>query len=80
MAKKLKKSVLAEGESTGHAHVLDLPVEVTEREDQAREFNLSAPATVKHDEHKPVTLPPGDYVSDVVRETDPFEGERRAQD
>lgn len=80
MAKKLKKSVLAEGEVTGHAHVLDMPVEVTEREDRAREFSLTKKATVKHEEHKPITLPPGDYVSDIVRESDPFEGERKVQD
>jgi hypothetical protein len=80
MAKKLKKSVLAEGETTGHAHVLDMPVEVTEREDGAREFSLPKKAIVKHEEHEPVTLPAGDYVSDIVRESDPFEGERKVQD
>lgn len=79
--KKLNRPVLAEGEQTGHAHVLDdASVEVTERDDKVREFKLKRKATVNHEEHKPVTLPAGEYCSDVVREHDPFEGERRVQD
>jgi hypothetical protein len=78
---KLKRPILADGERTGHVHLIDDPaVEVTEREDKVREFSLTKKATVKHEEHKPITLPPGDYVSDIVRESDPFEGERRVQD
>lgn len=81
MPKKLKRPILADGETTGHLHLIDDPaVEVVERDDKAREFKLSKKAVVKHEEHKPVTLPPGDYVSDIVRECDPFEGERRVQD
>ena len=80
MGKKLKRAVLAEGEVTGHAHVVDAPIEVIEREDQAREFALTEPATVTHEEHGPIVLPADEYVSDIVRETDPFEGERRVAD
>jgi len=79
--RKLNRPILAEGETTGHKHVIDdQSVEVAEREDKAREFKLAKPATVKHEEHNPVTLPAGEYVSDIVRECDPFEGERRVLD
>ena len=78
---KLKKPVLAEGEFSGHAHVLDAEdVLVEEREDKAREFKLSKATQVIHEEHKAITIPKGDFVSDIVRENDPFEGERRVQD
>lgn len=79
--KKLDRPVLAEGETTGHAHVLEeAGVEVWEAEDGHRETVLDKPSVLRHEEHKPVTLPAGEWCSDIVRETDPFEGERRVLD
>ena len=83
--KKLERPVLADGEATGHAHVLDDPkAEVYEREGGVREFAAPKRLTVVHEEHKPVTLParkgkPG-YIADRVVETDPFGNERRVTD
>lgn len=60
--------VLAEGEATGHAHRLPEGIAVLENPDGTREF--TGPATVTHEEHAPVALPPTEYLSDRVREYD----------
>lgn len=68
-----KRIVLAEGESTGHAHIAigeDL------------EFNagvLSAPkgARVVHEEHKEIVLPPGKFEVGRVQEYDHFTEEAK---
>jgi len=79
--KKVKGSVLADGEVTGHAHRLSEGVDVYETEDMTRLFTLVAPDTVRHEEHKPVSLPAGDYASGIVEEFDHLEQEiRRVQD
>jgi hypothetical protein len=77
MKKKLEKPVLADGEVTGHAHVLDSSVDVFELDNGLREFSLETPATIKHEEHKPIVLPEGDYVSGKVLEYDHFAEEAR---
>ncbi len=65
--------ILEEGEVTGHMH------RVTSGEaqllvDGGRKF-LRARTTVvvSHEEHKPITLPPGQYEITRVKEYDPFE-------
>ena len=71
MSKKLLAlPILAEGETTGHAHRIAANVAVMERDDGLREFGLAEPAEVTHEEHGTVTLPAGDYVSGRVREYD----------
>ena len=75
--KVLGHTVLAEGEATGHAHVaLGDGVELIEREGT---LFLSAPqgATITHQEHAAVTLPPGAYRVRRVREYDHFLMEAR---
>jgi len=70
--------VLAEGEATGHAHVVsDAGCALLEAEDKVY---LSAPqgATTRHEEHKAVTVPPGVYEVRKVREVDPFSEEVRS--
>lgn len=69
--RKLDKPILAEGEHTGHAHVID-GADVFETEGGLREFDLDAPKPVKHQEHKPVTLPKNKYTSGQVVEHDHF--------
>ena len=64
--KEIKTKTLAEGESTGHAHRVQ--VKVLEREDGVREFE--GPTTVTHEEHKPIELPSRKWNSDKVIETD----------
>ena len=54
--------VLAHGEATGHAHVMVGSVEVGQTADSVdRWLRLSSPATVTHQEHTSVTIPPGIY-------------------
>lgn len=77
-AKKLKHTVLAEGEATGHHHVAvgdDLEL----REDENGVLWLSNPngCTVTHEEHKQIAVPPGEYKIDFVKEYDHFEEEAR---
>jgi hypothetical protein len=77
--------VLAYGEATGHHHavsVADNPrVEFFESTERPGFFVLRAPmgAIVKHQEHAPLTLPPGDYQIERQVEYDP-EGNRRVSD
>jgi hypothetical protein len=79
--RRLDQPVLAEGEVTGHAHRLSAGVEVFEVEGELREFNLSGPGEVKHEEHNPITLPPEEYTSGRVNEFDhPTESAKKVQD
>lgn len=68
--------VLAEGEATGHAHVIDDYVEMYEK-DGVLYIRVDKPVTVKHEEHKPIRLESGIYKVGKVREYDPFEEEVR---
>lgn len=61
--------VLAHGEATGHAHVVEGEAQflTSDLEDLERRFlRVEAEAAVVHDEHDTITLPPGDY--EVVRQ------------
>jgi len=66
--------VFAEGESTGHAHTtaVDSFIETYTDADENLWANLLKPKVVQHQEHAPVTLPPGTYRVGIVREPDPF--------
>lgn len=62
--------VLAEGEVTGHAHVIDSEIEFY-RDDQGRlYFKTEKEVTVKHEEHKPIIVKPGIYRVGIVQEYD----------
>ena len=77
--------VLAEGEATGHAHTIDT-IDLCELfQDNANnlwlEVKTEEGVTVRHQEHKHVTLPKGKYKIGIVREVDPFAEEiRKVQD
>lgn len=74
---KAGRAILAHGEVTGHCHeAIGEGVEVFERDGV---LYLSAPngATVKHEEHKPITVPPGNYQIGIVQEYDHFAEEAR---
>ena len=66
--------VLAEGESTGHAHVVTCgactDAELLELGDRVFLRIMGGDATVIHEEHGPVTLPPGEYEIGIVKEYD----------
>lgn len=77
-ARKAQRSnrgwVLAEGESTGHAHVTRTAgCELLEAPGGQRFLSVKKNAAVVHEEHKSVTVPPGLWEVRRVREFDPFE-------
>lgn len=73
--KKKVNRVLAEGEVTNHAHRADVG-EVIEQEGR-RLFVTDRPAKVNHEEHKTVTVPPGQHEVRRVKEFDHFAEEAR---
>jgi len=80
--KKVKGSVLADGEVTGHAHRLaDNTVDVWETDEGTRVFALSNDTELTHEEHNTVVLPAQDYECGIVQEYDPLEDAiRQVQD
>jgi hypothetical protein len=81
-AKKLKPKargwVVAEGEATGHAHVLDVPdVEMREDANGIIWVKVNAPSEIRHEEHDAQVIAPGVYEVGIVREVDPFTEEIR---
>ena len=83
-AKRLSHTRLAEGETTGHAHVAvaemvgELPGVELYEVDGTLYMNVAADeATVTHEEHKPITIPKGTYKIRRVREFDHFDERTR---
>ncbi len=68
--------VIAEGEATGHAHVIHEDVELYEK-DEVLFIKTAKTVEVRHEEHLPVTLNPGIWKVGIVREYDPFLEETR---
>jgi hypothetical protein len=75
--------VLAYGEATGHAHVVDGDAQLLESDvaDMGERFLrvLEEDAALVHDEHDTIVLPPGDYAVIGQREYTP-EAIRRVAD
>lgn len=74
--KQVSEAVLAHGEVTGHKHVVVPDTEETlivygENGDGKFVEISGGTATVRHEEHAPVTLPPGKYFVLIQREYDP---------
>lgn len=75
-SKKLSHCILAEGEATGHKHIASPPSELFELD--GKMYLITHQTTeITHEEHKPITLPPGFWHIDKVREYDAFEQETR---
>ena len=72
--------ILAEGETTGHAHAIcDLNhCDVYCGEDGTLYLSVKESVELTHEEHATQTIAPGNYRVGRVREVDPFEGEIRA--
>jgi hypothetical protein len=66
------KIVVAEGEATGHHHVIDSKAAemffVTSDGHRVCYLEVLEPVTITHEEHKPMTIPPGKYAVQQVRE------------
>lgn len=71
--------VLAEGEVTGHFHrATAKTASVFDTEGGGRVLVAPRGTRIVHEEHKPVTVPAGEYDREIVREFDPFAEEVRA--
>ena len=75
LGKKEKGFVLADGEVTGHAHVITEEDTVFVAEDGTLYLSVEAPTIIQHEEHKAVTVEPGVYRVGRVQEVDPFSEE-----
>jgi hypothetical protein len=75
--KKVKRTtrgiVLAEGEHTGHAHVIEESEAELIQIGERMILRLEKSATIVHEEHKPITLEPGIYEVGRVQEFDYFQ-------
>lgn len=73
--------VLARGETTGHAHVVERIPGIRSYQDTEGRLYIEVPegktATVRHEEHGAVTLPPGIWERGIAREYDPFAEDAR---
>ncbi len=76
-AKDIKTNVLQEGEHTGHAHRLYGDGFTIYQDKDTKYLRLVEPVMLKHEEHKEISLPAGDYVIGIVREYDHLEEEAR---
>lgn len=76
---ELKTNVVQEGEATGHAHRLHGEgFQLFEQPKTKEKFlRVVEPTALRHEEHKEITLPPGDYRVGIVREYDHFSEEAR---
>lgn len=79
--RKLNHKILAEGEVTGHKHVITIGEGDLYEENGTLYLHCETECVVTHEEHKPITLPEGDYKIGIVREYDYITEEvRRVQD
>jgi hypothetical protein len=72
--------ILAHGEATGHAHAIVSDEAELLAAGEGRYLRVrGAGATLSHEEHRAIPLPPGEYRVVIQREYRP-EGERRVLD
>lgn len=73
--------ILAEGETTGHAHAIvlaDYPNSKLFKTSSGTFLRIHDPVILKHEEHNAVEIASGDYQVKIVQELDPFSEEIRA--
>lgn len=75
--------VLAEGEFTGHKHLLTAPKLDSMRVLQDKEgrfyIEIGEESQLSHEEHKTLTIAPGLYRTNIEREHDYFAGEKEKE-
>lgn len=70
--------VVQHGEATGHAHRLTgKDYEYFETPKKERYLRILKPTMLRHEEHKEIEIPAGDYRIDIVKEYDHFTEEAR---
>lgn len=72
-----KRLVVAEGEHTGHAHVIEDDESELIQIGEKMLLKLEKAATIKHQEHNPITLSPGIWEVGRVQEFDYYAMMRR---
>ncbi|PZV16763.1 MAG: hypothetical protein DCF22_04430 [Leptolyngbya sp.] len=69
---KLPHLTLAEGEVTGHRHrISEGKAELYERDSTLYLKVLSPTALLTHEEHKPISIPQGNWIIRIQREYEP---------
>ncbi len=76
VSRNAKGYIIAEGEATGHTHVIEAEIELYEK-DGVLFIKTAKEAEVRHEEHLPVILSPGIWKVGIIREYDPFLEETR---
>ncbi len=71
--REIDRDILAEGEVTGHAHRIHGATVLEDGEDLTYLRITDEGAIVTHEEHGPLSLPPGYYRVVHQREYDPYE-------
>lgn len=70
-AKLRKSSIILNGEATGHSHKLNNGLVL---DDEGTVFlDVKESATITHEEHNTIKLPPGKYIVIRQQEYDPYE-------
>jgi len=76
--KKEFDGVVQYGEHTGHAHrLVDPGYEYFETPAKTRHLRIVKPVRLLHEEHKEITILPGEYRIGIVREYSHFDEEAR---
>lgn len=77
---KCNHNRVQEGEATGHAHRLygdGFTIFEDPHTKQRNYLRLLKETPIRHEEHKEILLPPGDYRIGIVREYDHFQEEAK---
>lgn len=81
IARKEGKLILAEGEATGHNHVITAEPAILWELNGDLYLEVTEPVAITHEEHKPLDIPTGIYQVGRVKEYDYFkEMERFVRD
>jgi len=72
LVKDMQGIIVAQGEATGHMHVVQDRVQLFQ-DDGLVFLKVPQESRVVHEEHKPITLPPGEYRIKQVQEYDHLE-------
>jgi len=77
ITRKQRGFVLAEGEATGHAHVITDDILLFEDDNGKMWLKNDIVSNLIHEEHNPITIDPGIWKIGQVKEYDPFLEESR---
>src|ERR1700741_169817 len=73
---KDETGTIAVGEATLHSHRLfggEFQIRIDRKQPSVRHLRVVKETVLKHQEHLPITLSPGDYTTRIQVEYDPFE-------